>query len=120
MPGPFASTRLAREAMPSSVPYRLTRVGADVDQAEARVPALAVDVRIEPRVASDREQVLSRDVEPGRDGPRNEPRRQLVAKRERLEPQVGAVLHERVVEEPRPIPIRARDIGVDVRRRPAV
>src|ERR1051325_7334969 len=52
----------------AEVPHARPRVGADVDQAIARIPALAVHVWVEARVAGDREQVLARDVHAGRRG----------------------------------------------------
>src|ERR1043166_1410191 len=83
----------------AEVPHARPRVRADVDQAIARIPALTVHVRVEARVAGDREQVLARDVDAGRRGAaEQQARRQVVAEREGLEPQIRSVFHERAVE----------------------
>src|SRR5947207_14819542 len=105
----------------AKVPYARPRGGADVDQAITWISALTVDVWVEAGVAGECEQVLAGDVHPGgRSAAEQQARRQVVAERERLEPQVRAVLHERAVERADAVAIGARDHRIGVGRVPMV
>src|SRR6266487_1092022 len=105
----------------AEVPHTRPRVCADVDQAIARIAALTVDVRIEARVAGDREQVLARDVDAGRRGAaEQQARRQVVPEREGLEPQIRTVFHEGAVERPGAVAIGPRHHRIGVRRVPVI
>src|SRR5437588_6170245 len=105
----------------AEIPDARSRVCTDIDQAIARIPALAVDVRIETRVARDREQVLARDVYPGRGGPAEQhASRQVIAEREGLESEIRSVFYERAVERARAVAIGSRHHGVGVRRVPVI
>src|SRR5437588_287497 len=82
----------------AEIPHARSRVCTDIDHAIARIPALAVDVRIETRGARDREQVLARYVYPGRRGPAAQhARRQFIADRAGLEPGLRSVSYDRAV-----------------------
>ena len=65
-------------------------------------------------------QVLAGHEQPGRLGAADQAGRQLVAQGEGLEPHVRAVFDEGAVQPARPRVVGARDIGIGVRRRPAV
>src|SRR5437763_11347242 len=105
----------------AKVPYARARVGADVDQAIAWISALTVHVWVEAGVAGEREQVLAGDVHPGgRSAAEQQARRQVVAERGRLAPEIRPVLHERAVERAGAVAIGSREHGVGVCRGPMI
>src|SRR5207248_9233052 len=96
----------------AKVPCGRARVGAHVRPAIAWISALTVHVWVEAGVAGEREQVLAGDVHPGgRSAAEQQARRQVVAERERLEPEIRPVLHERAVERAGAVATGARDHG---------
>src|SRR2546430_123931 len=105
----------------AKVPYARPRVGADVDQAIAWISALTVHVWVDAGVAGEREQVLAGDVHPGgRSAAEQQARRQVVAERELLEPEIRPTLDERAVERAGAVAIGSRDHGVGVCRVPMI
>src|SRR5438046_9704505 len=116
----FAPYRGSEGEAQAEIPRPRARIRADVDPAEARVTAHAVHVRIESRIASTGKQVLAREVQLGCLHSPQPARGEPVTQRERLQPQVRTVLHERAVEPARSRTVGSRDVCVSVGRGPAV
>src|SRR5256884_1174533 len=105
----------------AKVPYARPRVGADADRAMAWFSALTVRVGVEAGVAGEGEQVRAGALHAGgRSAAEQQARRQVVAERERLEPEIRPILHERAVERAGAVAIGSRDHGVGVCRVPMI